>query len=175
MWVFSELKSYHNVSLYPLSQILEFSLRINGKKNNRIWIFKDFLYMCHVTVPITYSRKLIDLAYTPFHAVLKCGHLTADVQVFPRPEPFVIDEEIDPIPKVINTGNFFETSFYYLFIILLLSFYYPSIIYFLLSLSYLRGGRLLSFMVRSWVNLQSLVTVTMYYWVRNNGQADFKW
>lgn len=105
--------------------------------------------MCHVTVPITYSRKLIDLAYTPFHAVLKCGHLTADVQVFPRPEPFVIDEEIDPIPKVINTGNFFETSFYYLFIILLLSFYYPSIIYFLLSLSYLRGGRLLSFMVRS--------------------------
>jgi len=51
------------------------------------------------------SRKLIDLAYTPFHAVLKCGHLTSDVQVFPRPEPFVIDEEIDPIPKAINTGN----------------------------------------------------------------------
>ena len=47
--------------------------------------------------------KLIDLAYTPFHTVLKCGHLTADVQVLP--EPFVIDEEIDPIPKVINTGN----------------------------------------------------------------------
>ncbi|XP_044518350.1 integrator complex subunit 14 isoform X2 [Gracilinanus agilis] len=47
--------------------------------------------------------KLIDLAYTPFHAVLKCGHLTSDVQVFPRPEPFIIDEEIDPIPKVINT------------------------------------------------------------------------
>lgn len=51
------------------------------------------------------SRKLIDLAYTPFHAVLKCGHLTSDVQVFPRPEPFIIDEEIDPIPKAINTGN----------------------------------------------------------------------
>ncbi|XP_009704532.1 PREDICTED: von Willebrand factor A domain-containing protein 9 isoform X2 [Cariama cristata] len=47
--------------------------------------------------------KLIDLAYTPFHAVLKCGHLTSDVQVFPRPEPFIIDEEIDPIPKAINT------------------------------------------------------------------------
>ncbi|XP_042533363.1 integrator complex subunit 14-like [Dipodomys spectabilis] len=47
--------------------------------------------------------KLIDLAYTPFHTVLKCGHLTADVQVFPRPEPFIVDEEIDPIPKVINT------------------------------------------------------------------------
>lgn len=70
--------------------------------------------MCLITVPLTYSRKLIDLAYTPFHAVLKCGHLTADVQVFPRPEPFVIDEEIDPIPKVINTGNIFEISFYYL-------------------------------------------------------------
>lgn len=51
------------------------------------------------------SRKLIDVAYTPFHAVLKCGHLTSDVQVFPRPEPFIIDEEIDPIPKAINTGN----------------------------------------------------------------------
>ncbi|XP_069851216.1 integrator complex subunit 14-like isoform X2 [Dipodomys merriami] len=47
--------------------------------------------------------KLIDLAYSPFHAVLKCGHLTADVQVFPRPEPFIVDEEIDPIPKVIKT------------------------------------------------------------------------
>lgn len=75
---------------------------------------------------------LIDLAYTPFHAALKCGHLTADVQVFPRPEPFVIDEEIDPIPKVINTGNFFETSF----------------LIFLLSLTYLRGDRL-CFLVRS--------------------------
>ncbi|KAG8145213.1 hypothetical protein E2320_013568 [Naja naja] len=47
--------------------------------------------------------KLIDVAYTPFHAVLKCGHLSSDVQAFPRPEPFVIDEEIDPIPKTINT------------------------------------------------------------------------
>lgn len=58
------------------------------------------------------SRKLIDLAYTPFHAVLKCGHLTSDVQVFPRPEPFIIDEEIDPIPKAINTGNIFFIAFY---------------------------------------------------------------
>ncbi|XP_028921339.1 integrator complex subunit 14 isoform X2 [Ornithorhynchus anatinus] len=47
--------------------------------------------------------KLIDVAYTPFHAVLKCGHLTSDVQAFPRPEPFVVDEEIDPVPKTINT------------------------------------------------------------------------
>jgi len=57
------------------------------------------------------SRKLIDLAYTPFHAVLKCGHLTSDVQVFPRPEPFIIDEEIDPIPKAINTGSNFFFAF----------------------------------------------------------------
>ncbi|ETE60185.1 hypothetical protein L345_14073, partial [Ophiophagus hannah] len=49
--------------------------------------------------------KLIDVAYTPFHAVLKCGHLSSDVQAFPRPEPFVIDEEIDPIPKTINTAD----------------------------------------------------------------------
>ncbi|XP_063781664.1 integrator complex subunit 14 [Pseudophryne corroboree] len=47
--------------------------------------------------------KLIDVAYTPFHAVLKCGNLSSDVQVFPRPEPFVVDEEIDPIPKFIST------------------------------------------------------------------------
>ena len=58
--------------------------------------------MCHICSVMS-SRKLIDLAYTPFHTVLKCGHLTADVQVLP--EPFVIDEEIDPIPKVINTGG----------------------------------------------------------------------
>lgn len=57
------------------------------------------------------SRKLIDLAYTPFHAVLKCGHLTSDVQVFPRPEPFIIDEEIDPIPKAINTGSNYFFAF----------------------------------------------------------------
>lgn len=47
--------------------------------------------------------KLIDVAYTPFHAVLKCGNLSSDVQVFPRPEPVIIDEEIDPMPKSINT------------------------------------------------------------------------
>ncbi|XP_069480343.1 integrator complex subunit 14 [Ambystoma mexicanum] len=46
--------------------------------------------------------KLIDLAYTPFHAVLRCGHLSSDVQVFPRPETVIVDEEIDPIPKSIN-------------------------------------------------------------------------
>ncbi|XP_059809138.1 integrator complex subunit 14 isoform X3 [Hypanus sabinus] len=47
--------------------------------------------------------KLIDQAYSPFHAVLKCGHLVSDMQMFPRPEPVVIDEELEPIPKTINT------------------------------------------------------------------------
>ncbi|KAL4641975.1 von Willebrand factor A domain-containing protein 9 [Arapaima gigas] len=47
--------------------------------------------------------KLIDLAYTPFHAVLRCGNLSSDVQVFPRPEPVVLDEEVDPTPRTILT------------------------------------------------------------------------
>ncbi|XP_077323832.1 integrator complex subunit 14 isoform X1 [Lithobates pipiens] len=46
--------------------------------------------------------KLIDVAYTPFHAVLKCGNLSSDVQVFPRPESVIIDEEIDPLPKSLS-------------------------------------------------------------------------
>ncbi|KAJ8344473.1 hypothetical protein SKAU_G00318020 [Synaphobranchus kaupii] len=47
--------------------------------------------------------KLIDQAYTPFHAVLRCGNLSSDVQVFPRPEPVVIDEEVEPTPMTILT------------------------------------------------------------------------
>ncbi|TRY87127.1 hypothetical protein DNTS_008187 [Danionella cerebrum] len=47
--------------------------------------------------------KLIDQAYSPFHAVLHCGNLTSDVQVFPRPESVIIDEEVDPIPKTVQT------------------------------------------------------------------------
>lgn len=47
--------------------------------------------------------KLIDQAYTPFHAVLRCGNLASDVQVFPRPEPVLLDEEVDPIPKSVLT------------------------------------------------------------------------
>ncbi|XP_043530533.1 integrator complex subunit 14 [Chiloscyllium plagiosum] len=47
--------------------------------------------------------KLIDQAYSPFHAVLKCGHLVSDMQMFPRPEPVIIDEELEPVPKTINT------------------------------------------------------------------------
>uniref|UniRef100_A0A673M249 Integrator complex subunit 14 n=1 Tax=Sinocyclocheilus rhinocerous TaxID=307959 RepID=A0A673M249_9TELE len=47
--------------------------------------------------------KLIDQAYSPFHAVLRCGNLTSDVQVFPRPEPVTIDEEVDPMPRTVQT------------------------------------------------------------------------
>ncbi|XP_018619445.2 integrator complex subunit 14 [Scleropages formosus] len=47
--------------------------------------------------------KLIDQAYTPFHAVLRCGNLSSDVQVFPRPEPVIMDEEVDPAPRTILT------------------------------------------------------------------------
>ncbi|CAL1595818.1 unnamed protein product [Knipowitschia caucasica] len=47
--------------------------------------------------------KLIDFAYSPFHAVLHCGNLSADVQVFPRPEPVVMDEEVEPTPRVVSS------------------------------------------------------------------------
>lgn len=50
-------------------------------------------------------RRLIDHAYSPFHAVLHCGNLSSDVQVFPRPEPVVIDEEVEPVPRAVNTGT----------------------------------------------------------------------
>uniref|UniRef100_A0A3P9NZX4 Integrator complex subunit 14 n=1 Tax=Poecilia reticulata TaxID=8081 RepID=A0A3P9NZX4_POERE len=46
---------------------------------------------------------LIDRAYSPFHAVLHCGNLSSDVQVFPRPEPVVVDEEVEPIPRAVST------------------------------------------------------------------------
>lgn len=51
------------------------------------------------------GRKLIDHAYTPFHAVLRCGNLASDVQVFPRPEPVQLDEEVDPVPKTVLSGS----------------------------------------------------------------------
>ena len=60
------------------------------------------MYVC-VRVPA--CRRLIDQAYSPFHAVLHCGNLSSDVQVFPRPEPVVVDDEVDPMPRVVNTGS----------------------------------------------------------------------
>lgn len=50
------------------------------------------------------SRRLIDRAYSPFHAVLRCGNLSSDVQVFPRPEPIVVDEEVEPLPRSVSAG-----------------------------------------------------------------------
>uniref|UniRef100_A0A3B3Z9W1 Integrator complex subunit 14 n=1 Tax=Periophthalmus magnuspinnatus TaxID=409849 RepID=A0A3B3Z9W1_9GOBI len=47
--------------------------------------------------------KLIDYAYTPFHAVLHCGNLSSDVQVFPRPEPLIVDEEVEPMPRAVSS------------------------------------------------------------------------
>lgn len=102
-----------NVRFVLFHSWLDLSLGINLKGKQTLHLEKNY-FVCisfYVLYPSynnssSCSRKLIDLAYTPFHAILKCGHLTADVQVFPRPEPFVVDEEIDPIPKVINTGNF---------------------------------------------------------------------
>lgn len=56
------------------------------------------------SVLLNIFRKLIDYAYSPFHAVLHCGNLSSDVQVFPRPEPIIIDEEVEPIPQSVNAG-----------------------------------------------------------------------
>lgn len=55
--------------------------------------------------PLYVPRRLIDHAYSPFHAVLHCGNLSSDVQVFPRPEPVVVDEEVEPMPRTVSTGT----------------------------------------------------------------------
>uniref|UniRef100_A0A674N022 Integrator complex subunit 14 n=1 Tax=Takifugu rubripes TaxID=31033 RepID=A0A674N022_TAKRU len=57
--------------------------------------------LCMKSVQAMFGR-LIDHAYSPFHAVLHCGNLSSDVQVFPRPEPVIIDEEVEPIPQSVN-------------------------------------------------------------------------
>uniref|UniRef100_A0A8C4QVA3 Integrator complex subunit 14 n=1 Tax=Eptatretus burgeri TaxID=7764 RepID=A0A8C4QVA3_EPTBU len=48
--------------------------------------------------------KLVELAYSPFQATLSCGHMTCDVQLCPRPEPFVCDHELDPEPRSISSA-----------------------------------------------------------------------
>ncbi|XP_061917102.1 integrator complex subunit 14 [Entelurus aequoreus] len=58
--------------------------------------------LCMQGVQAMFGR-LIDRAYSPFHAVLHCGNLSSDVQVFPRPEPVVVDEEVEPLPRTVNT------------------------------------------------------------------------
>ncbi|XP_077372905.1 integrator complex subunit 14 isoform X2 [Festucalex cinctus] len=57
--------------------------------------------LCMQGVQAMFGR-LIDRAYSPFHAVLHCGNLSADVQVFPRPEPVVVDEEVEPLARAVN-------------------------------------------------------------------------
>lgn len=53
----------------------------------------------------------------PFHAVLRCGNLASDVQVFPRPEPVLLDEELDPLPKAVLTGTMHYFPILYTFTI----------------------------------------------------------
>eukprot|EP00064_Thunnus_orientalis_P000374 superscaffoldBa00000018_g374 len=73
-----------------------------GKTGNfpALYVFQGTFGHC---ASLYLSRKLIDRAYSPFHAVLHCGNLSSDVQVFPRPEPVVVDEEVEPMPLTVNT------------------------------------------------------------------------
>ncbi|XP_043933919.1 integrator complex subunit 14 isoform X2 [Protopterus annectens] len=82
-------------SLDCLEQLIELN-------NNEGQIFTIDGPLCLKNVQSMFG-KLIDVAYTPFHAVLKCGHLASDVQVFPRPEPVILEEDTDPVPRTINT------------------------------------------------------------------------
>ncbi|MEQ2170682.1 Integrator complex subunit 14 [Goodea atripinnis] len=76
---------------------LEELLRLSGG-DGQIFTVDGLLCMKSVQ-----AMMLIDRAYSPFHAVLHCGNLSSDVQVFPRPEPVVVDEEVEPIPRAVST------------------------------------------------------------------------
>lgn len=78
---------------------LEELLRLSGG-DGQIFTMEGPLCMKSVQ---TMFGKLIDLVYSPFHAVLHCGNLSSDVQVFPRPEPVVMDEEVEPMPRTVST------------------------------------------------------------------------
>uniref|UniRef100_A0A3B3UP63 Integrator complex subunit 14 n=1 Tax=Poecilia latipinna TaxID=48699 RepID=A0A3B3UP63_9TELE len=78
---------------------LEELLRLSGGDGQ---IFTVDGPLCMKSVQAMFGM-LIDRAYSPFHAVLHCGNLSSDVQVFPRPEPVVVDEEVEPIPKAVST------------------------------------------------------------------------
>lgn len=78
---------------------LEELLRISGGEGQ---IFTVEGSLCMKSVQAMFG-KLIDHAYSAFHAVLHCGNLSSDVQVFPRPEPVVVDEEVEPIPRAVST------------------------------------------------------------------------
>ncbi|XP_070764216.1 integrator complex subunit 14 isoform X2 [Enoplosus armatus] len=78
---------------------LEELLRLSGGDGQ---IFTVEGPLCMKSVQAMFGR-LIDHAYSPFHAVLHCGNLSSDVQVFPRPEPVVMDEEVEPMPRTVST------------------------------------------------------------------------
>uniref|UniRef100_A0A8C7GJ08 Integrator complex subunit 14 n=1 Tax=Oncorhynchus kisutch TaxID=8019 RepID=A0A8C7GJ08_ONCKI len=78
---------------------LEQLLQLNGGDGQ---IFTMEGQLCLKSVQSMFGR-LIDEVYSPFPAVLRCGNLASDVQVFPRPEPVFLDEEIDPMPRHILT------------------------------------------------------------------------
>uniref|UniRef100_A0A665WAR2 Integrator complex subunit 14 n=1 Tax=Echeneis naucrates TaxID=173247 RepID=A0A665WAR2_ECHNA len=78
---------------------LEELLRLSGGDGQ---IFTMEGPLCMKSVQAMFGR-LIDYAYSPFHAVLHCGNLSSDVQVFPRPEPIVVDEEVEPMPRTVST------------------------------------------------------------------------
>ncbi|XP_045892371.1 integrator complex subunit 14 isoform X2 [Micropterus dolomieu] len=78
---------------------LEELLRLSGGDGQ---IFTTEGPLCMKSVQAMFGR-LIDHAYSPFHAVLHCGNLSSDVQVFPRPEPVVMDEEVEPMPRTVST------------------------------------------------------------------------
>ncbi|KAM4618390.1 integrator complex subunit 14 [Polymixia lowei] len=78
---------------------LEELLRLSGGEGQ---IFTMEGPLCLKSVQAMFGR-LIDQAYSPFHAVLHCGNLSSDVQVFPRPEPVVVDDEVEPMPRTVST------------------------------------------------------------------------
>uniref|UniRef100_A0A8D3BND8 von Willebrand factor A domain-containing protein 9 n=1 Tax=Scophthalmus maximus TaxID=52904 RepID=A0A8D3BND8_SCOMX len=78
---------------------LEELLRLSGGDGQ---IFTMEGPLCMKSVQAMFGR-LIDYAYSPFHAVLHCGNLSSDVQVFPRPEPIVVDDEVEPMPRTVST------------------------------------------------------------------------
>ncbi|XP_044050138.1 integrator complex subunit 14 isoform X1 [Siniperca chuatsi] len=78
---------------------LEELLRLSGGDGQ---IFTMEGPLCMKSIQSMFGR-LIDHAYSPFHAVLHCGNLSSDVQVFPRPEPVVMDEEVEPMPRTVST------------------------------------------------------------------------
>ncbi|XP_071354331.1 integrator complex subunit 14 [Trachinotus anak] len=77
---------------------LEELLRLSGGDGQ---IFTVEGPLCMKSVQAMFGR-LIDYAYSPFYAVLHCGNLSSDVQVFPRPEPIVVDEEVEPMPRTVS-------------------------------------------------------------------------